>query len=81
MILANAGTPLMWVQMIHLAFGNLLLGIIEGVILKLAFKTKLPRAVGLMILANYASWIIGTALISFFQNTLINKTFELEYVY
>lgn len=81
MIIANAGTPLMWVQMIHLVFGNLVLGIIEGLILKFAFKTKLPRAVVLMILANYVSWIIGTVLISYFQNTLINKTFELEYVY
>ncbi len=28
--LANVGTPLMWATMLHLAFGNAFIGILEG---------------------------------------------------
>ena len=28
--MANAGTPLMWAGMLHLLFGNALIGIFEG---------------------------------------------------
>ena len=30
---ANAGTPLMWASMLHLVFGNAIIGLIEGLIL------------------------------------------------
>ena len=81
LIFANAGTALMWVQIYHLIFGNLVLGLIEGVLLRFMFKADLKRASIIMILSNYTSWIIGTILISLLQNTLIDKTFDLEYVY
>ncbi|WP_372936512.1 hypothetical protein [Mariniphaga sediminis] len=81
LIFANAGTALMWVQIYHLIFGNLVLGLIEGVLLRFMFKADLKRASIMMILSNYTSWIIGTILISLLQNTLIDKTFDLEYVY
>ena len=35
---ADAGTPLMWAGMLHLVFGNAIIGIFEGLILAWLFK-------------------------------------------
>lgn len=32
-VLANAGTPLMWAGMLHLVIGNAIIGIAEGALL------------------------------------------------
>src|SRR5262245_60705590 len=56
---ANAGTPLMWAGMLHLAFGNLLIGIGEGYLLSRWFSVPERRG-AIMILANYFSaWVGG----------------------
>jgi len=57
---ANAGTPLMWAGMIHLVIGNALVGLLEGLLLGWWFGVPRAKAVGAMIVANYASaWLGG----------------------
>lgn len=57
---ANAGTPLMWAGMIHLAIGNALIGLLEGFLLVWLFRVPRAKAVGAMIAANYTSaWLGG----------------------
>lgn len=57
---ANAGTPLMWASLIHLAIGNALIGLLEGCLLTWWFGVPRAKAVALMIPANYASaWLGG----------------------
>ena len=64
---ANAGTPLMWAGMLHLVFGNLIIGIVEGILLAKFFGLAKDKCISLLILANYLSaWlgglVIGNAL-------------------
>ncbi len=61
---ANAGTPLMWAGMLHLVFGNALIGLGEGLLIALVFKRPKGRCIGLMIAANYFStWLGGWTLV------------------
>lgn len=60
---ANAGTPLMWAGMLHLVFGNLIIGIVEGILLAKLFGLTKRKCIGLMILANYLSaWLGGLVI-------------------
>jgi len=52
---ADAGTPLMWAGMLHMVFGNAIIGIFEGLILARVFKLKSGKCVLVMICANYFS--------------------------
>src|SRR5689334_573687 len=56
---ANMGTPLMWAGQLHMAFGNAVIGVLEGCIIARIFKVPSSRAVPTMILANYFSAWIG----------------------
>lgn len=56
---ANTGTPLMWATAFHLALGNALIGLGEGLLLAFLFKLKKWRSIGIMIVANYFSTCIG----------------------
>ena len=56
---ANAGTPLMWAGMLHLAFGNLAIGLAEGLLLGFIFRLPKLKSIGMMILANYLSAWLG----------------------
>jgi hypothetical protein len=57
---ADAGTPLMWAGMLHLVFGNALIGVGEGLLLAWLFSVPKRKSVSVMILANYASaWLGG----------------------
>jgi len=49
---ANAGTPLMWAEMLHLAIGNALIGLLEGFLLVWLFRLPRAKAVGAMIAAT-----------------------------
>ncbi len=61
---ANAGTALIWAEAFHLLFGNAIIGFAEGLVLAALFKIRRGRAVGWMIVANYASaWAGGTLLL------------------
>ena len=60
---ANAGTPLMWAAMLHLAIGNAVIGIFEGLILAKVFGLRTRTCVIALILANYFSaWAGGLFL-------------------
>jgi hypothetical protein len=57
---ANAGTPLMWASMLHLVFGNALIGVIEGALMAKFFRLPGTKCLLVMIAANYASaWLGG----------------------
>jgi hypothetical protein len=47
---ANAGTPLIWAGILHLAVGNLVIGIVEGALLAWLFKALQERAIVLLVL-------------------------------
>jgi hypothetical protein len=60
---ADAGTPLMWAAMLHLAIGNAFIGIFEGLVLARFFKLRIRTCVFAMIPANYFSaWVGGLFL-------------------
>lgn len=60
---ANAGTPLMWAGIFHLAVGNAIIGLFEGVALALVFKLPKFKTIALLILANYFSAWVGATLL------------------
>lgn len=64
---ADVGTLLMIMGSLHLVFGNLLLGIIEGNLIAYIFKTKYLRSVVLLVVANYFSMIFGGLLMALLQ--------------
>jgi len=61
---ANAGTPLMWASMLHLVFGNFIIGMIEGGLLAKIFNCSKRKSVPILIGANYASAWAGGFLIT-----------------
>lgn len=56
---ANMGTPLMWANILHLGFGNAVIGVIEGLLISRWFAVDRGRAIRLMIAANYTSAWVG----------------------
>lgn len=64
LVFANAGTPLMWFQGFHLFVGNLVIGILEGLLISRIFKSPGWKAVGCMIGANYFSMVVGLFLVT-----------------
>jgi len=73
-ILANAGTPLMWFTFLHMLIGNAVLGLIEAGLLTRVFKAPPGKTTALMILANYVSAFLGSFLI----NTAFVQSFHLN---
>jgi len=66
---ANAGTPLMWAGMLHLVFGNALIGFAEGALLAWLFSVPRKKSISVMILGNYVSaWLGGL----FLRGALVN---------
>lgn len=60
---ANAGTPLMWAGMLHLVFGNFIIGIFEGILLAKIFGLSKRICIPPLILANYLSaWLGGLVI-------------------
>ncbi len=60
---ANAGTPLMWAEGLHLLIGNALIGLLEGLLLAWLFRAHRVRAVASMIAGNYFSTWVGSMLL------------------
>lgn len=58
--LANAGTPLMWATLFHMAIGNAVIGVIEGWLLAWMFKCSKWKAILILVAANYASAWAGS---------------------
>ncbi len=52
---ANMGTPLMWATLLHLALGNLVIGLGEGFLLARLARLPAVWSMGLLVLANYVS--------------------------
>lgn len=73
-LLANAGTPLMWFTLFHLVVGNALIGWFEGVLLAHLFKARRARTIPCMIAAYYLSMLIGAGLRIWWDNDLIEFT-------
>ena len=59
---ADAGTPLMWAEILHLLIGNFLIGIGEGLLLTWLFSAPSRRTILVMIVANYFSAWVGCFL-------------------
>ncbi len=64
LILANTASRVMWHQLHHLLYLNLIIGIIEAVILVKWFKGRSLLSYPLLIIANYVSTGVGFYLIS-----------------
>ena len=62
-VLADAGTPLMWAGFFRLVCVNLVIGIGEGFVIWLFLRTRFWKTLGIMILANYASWLVGEVVL------------------
>ena len=60
---ADAGTPLMWAGMLHLVFGNALIGIGEGLLIAKLYNVRKKVMVWIMVGANYFSMFFGHFLI------------------
>ena len=73
---ANAGTPLMWASMLHLVFGNAIIGFIEGLLLSRIFKCPTWRSIPGLIAANYVSAWVGGILVSGVLSPLPDITIE-----
>lgn len=72
--LANAGTPLLWAGMIHLAFGNAFIGVLEGWLMRKLFVCPGKNPIPMMVGANYFSaWVGGL-----FLNNLIFRTLPID---
>jgi len=63
LLIANAGTPLMWLVCGHLVLGNLTIGLCEGALLSWWGGVKYQSAALKMIAANYVSGLVGMALL------------------
>ncbi len=59
MALGDAGTPLMLMGFLRLVFINIVIGVGEGLAIALVFRTGILRSIGIMLLANYFSWLVG----------------------
>jgi hypothetical protein len=58
-LLANAGTPLIWAAAFHLVVGNALIGLLEGWLLIRLYGLRATRTVPIVIVGNYFSMFIG----------------------
>jgi hypothetical protein len=59
----------MWAGMLHLVFGNFLIGVGEGLVLAWVIKLRKIVSMALMIAANYASAWIG---LSWLQDHMVH---------
>ena len=73
---ANAGTPLMWASMLHLVFGNAIIGLIEGLLLGWIFKCSKWKSVLILIVANYASAWAGGFFVAGYLSSLVDITIQ-----
>jgi hypothetical protein len=73
-VLANAGSPMMWVGMFHLVVGNALIGILESLLVKKVQKLNIQP--WKIVLGNYISMFFGLFYIApFFAVEAGNRDF------
>lgn len=73
---ANAGTPLMWASMLHLVFGNAIIGLVEGLFLGSIFKCSKGKSVLILIIANYVSACAGGYFVAGYLPSLADVTIQ-----
>lgn len=74
LVLADAGTPLIWGGMFQLAFGNFLIGLFEAWLLVRYFACTWKRAGSVMVLANYFSCLGGVGLAWLWGGRIVGDT-------
>jgi hypothetical protein len=79
--LADAGTPLMWLEFFHLVFANAIIGVCEGLIIAMVFKTSFRRTIVILIFANYFSMIVGVAGVTYFLDEIRKAVLGSEPLY
>lgn len=57
------GSALMLFSTLHLTLGNVVIGLVEGLVLRLAYRVPTKRAVPQMIAANFGSMIVGALVV------------------
>lgn len=74
LVMANAGSPMMWFGLLHCLILNAFIGYCESAILN---KYKIPNSTWLIILGNYISMFIGLYYIAPYFSSIItdNKDF------
>jgi len=60
---ANVGTPLILVSFFHLVIGNAVIGVIEFFLIACIFGIRPCIALPIIIVVNYASMILGKAIL------------------
>ncbi|MEJ5252072.1 MAG: hypothetical protein HPY54_00115 [Chthonomonadetes bacterium] len=60
---ANMGTPLVWAGFLQATVGNFLIGAVESLTLRIAFRLPYSRGLVLMTFANYATMVLGWLLL------------------
>ena len=73
---ANAGTPLMWASMLHLVFGNAIIGLVEGLLLAWMFKCSKRKSILILIAANYVSAWVGGFFVAGYLASLPDITIQ-----
>lgn len=66
----------MWASMLHLVFGNAIIGLIEGLLLGSIFKCSKWKSVLILIVANYASAWAGGFFVASYLPSLVEMTIE-----
>lgn len=64
---ADVGTPLIWASFLHLSIGNAIIGLIEGFILSKGCEASRKRCVVSIVIANYASMVVGILSVRYFD--------------
>lgn len=72
---ADAGTPLIFRVLWHAWVGNIIIGVIEGILIAKIFRLRLKPAISIMIGANYSSMIIGYFAIKLLKNSIAFHSF------
>lgn len=61
-LLANAGTAMMWMPLLHLSIGNVVIAAMEALLVWAVLRQSLSRCFWIMLVANYASAGLGLFL-------------------
>ena len=79
-LIANVLGPLIWRGGQHLTLGCIGLGILEGLIIARLLRVPLRRAIGTMILANFASAWLGALLLVLTRVNRLTDAFPLTHI-
>ena len=66
----------MWASMLHLVFGNVILGVLEGLLLSRMFQCPKGKSILLLIAANYVSAWVGGFLVAGYVHSSVDITVQ-----